>query len=288
MTRSAKVRVELPNPIVEEDGRKHRLLLHRLYADGVVKLEIPAALAVPRTAILAASEPLVYVEVGNGAYEQRKVKLGRHGDDFVEVLDGVRAGERVVTTGNLLIDAQAQLNVTGRSMSGAATSNSPATSGQTTATSLKVLSSTQQQVTREFLQLTSDLGASLAADDLKKFNDIAPRVHATIPKLIDSLGDATPLRPALQKLEESGHLETAKDLAAARKEFLGFSIAAVELAKPLRSTEPFKTIKIFNCPMVDRAVRGAGKNGPWIQIEGPLRNPFFGAEMIDCGSEVKP
>jgi membrane fusion protein, copper/silver efflux system len=47
---------------------------------------------------------------GNGYYEQRKVKLGRVGDEFVEVLDGLKEGEKVVTSGNLLIDAEAQIS----------------------------------------------------------------------------------------------------------------------------------------------------------------------------------
>jgi membrane fusion protein, copper/silver efflux system len=289
MTRSAKVRVELPNPLIEEDGRRRRLLYHRMYADGVVKLQIPNVLALPRSAVLSAGEPAVYVEVGDGAYEQRQVKLGRRGDDFVEVLEGVNAGERVVTTGNLLIDAQAQLNATARSMSGAPGSQpAPGDSTKMSApASLDALNPAQQETAREFLKLASDIGGALAADDIKKFNDIAPRLHAIIPKLLDALGSVKPLRPALQKLEGTGHLEAAKDLAAARQEFLAFSIAAVDLAKHLRTVEPFKSIKLYNCPMVDRAVRGAGKNGPWIQLEGPLRNPFFGADMLDCGTEVK-
>ena len=290
LTRSAKVRVELPNPTIEQNGRKQRLLYHRLYADGVVKLQTPDVLAVPRTSVLAAAEPVVYVEVGNGAYEQRKVKLGRRGGEFIEVLEGVSAGERVVTTGNLLLDAQAQLDATARSMSSPAGSNSSQTGGEKmpAATSLAALTPAQQEPARAFVKLTSDLSAALASDDVKKFNDIAPLVHAAIPKVLDSLGDVKALRPALQTLETSGHLETAKDLAAARKQFLPFSIAAVELAKELRKTDAFKDIKIFNCPMVNRAVPGAIKNGPWIQLEAPLRNPFFGAEMIDCGTEVKP
>jgi Cu(I)/Ag(I) efflux system membrane fusion protein len=189
----------------------------------------------------------------------------------------------------LLIDAQAQLNATTRSMEGRVPDQTSAATNNQGLVELvpPTLTGAQQQSAREFLKLTSDLGAALAADDIKKFNEIAPRVHAAIPKLLDSLGSITSLRPVLQKLETDGHLEAAKDLPAARKEFLPFSIAAVELTKQLRAAEPFKSIKIFNCPMVDRAVRGAAKNGPWIQLEGPLRNPFFGAEMIDCGTEVK-
>jgi Cu(I)/Ag(I) efflux system membrane fusion protein len=289
MTRSAKVRVELLNPIVEEEGRKRRLLYRKMYADGVVKLTVPTVLAVPRTAVLA-GEPVVYVEVGSGAYEQRKVKLGRRGDDFVEVLEGVQAGERVVTTGNLLIDAQAQLDAATRMASGTSNAPSSETSMKGGAVVQDVpadLSEAQQQSAREFVTLTSDLGAALAADDVNKFNDVAPRVHAAIPKLLDTLGTIKALRPALQKLEENGHLEKAKDLAAARKQFLPFSMATVELVKALRAVEPFKGTRIFNCPMVNRAIPGAAKNGQWIQLEPPLRNPYFGADMLDCGTEVK-
>ncbi|HEY0550036.1 MAG TPA: hypothetical protein VGF13_10580, partial [Verrucomicrobiae bacterium] len=247
-----------------------------------------AITAVPRTAVLQAAEPLVYVEVGTGAYEQRKVKLGRRGDDYFEVLEGVQPGERVVTTGNLLIDAQAQLDVTTRSMSGAGTAMT-STKAETMAgsTSLGALTPAQQETVRDFLKLASNLGAALASDDVNKFNEIAPRVHGIIPKLIDSLSSVKALRLALQKLEENGHLEKAKDLPAARRAFLPFSMAAVELTKQLRTVEPFKPVKIFNCPMVDRAIPGAAKNGQWIQLEASLRNPFFGSDMLDCGTEVK-
>ena len=51
--------------------------------------------------------------------------------------------------------------------------------------------------------------------------------------------------------------------------------------------EAFKAVRVFNCPMVNRAVPGAARNGQWIQLEPPLRNPYFGAEMLECGTEVK-
>src|SRR5436190_13411380 len=80
MTRSAKVRVEVPNPLVETDGRKHRELYHKLYAQGVVQIETPEVVAVPRSAVLApGAQALVYVAREGGAYERRQVKLGRVG-----------------------------------------------------------------------------------------------------------------------------------------------------------------------------------------------------------------
>ncbi len=111
MTRSARVRVELQNPMLTVQGKSRRELLHKTYAEAVVKLDTPEVLTIPRSAVLHTGERVVvYVDKGGGAYEQRRVKLGRAGDEHWEILDGVKAGERVVTTGNLLIDGQAQLN----------------------------------------------------------------------------------------------------------------------------------------------------------------------------------
>ena len=60
MTRSARVRVELPNPIIDEHGRPRRELFHRLYAEASVELEVPEVLTIARGAVLApGSQPLV-------------------------------------------------------------------------------------------------------------------------------------------------------------------------------------------------------------------------------------
>ncbi len=106
LTRSTKVRVEIPNA--------DRALAHRVYARGRVAVGAGDGenhtLLVPRSAVLQAGErAMAYVEREPGQYEPRVVKLGRVGDRDYEVLDGLREGERVVTAGNLLLDAQAQL-----------------------------------------------------------------------------------------------------------------------------------------------------------------------------------
>jgi Cu(I)/Ag(I) efflux system membrane fusion protein len=284
MTRSARVRVVLENPLVEDGARKRRLLFHRMYADGAVKIEAPDVLAVPRSAVLAGGPvALAYVDLGGGAFEQRKLKLGRQGDELVEVLDGLAAGERVVTAGNLLIDSQAQLNAAVAGMSTTDTTNMMAAETAT----LTSLNETQKVVGAEFLKAAGAVGAALAEDSLVRFNATAPAAHALVPKLIDAFANVKSLRPALQKLETGGHLSKAADLPAARKEFLPFSMATVELAVQLRTTETFKGVKIYNCPMVNQAVPGAAKNGRWVQMAGPLRNPYFGSDMLECGTEVK-
>ncbi len=108
-TRSTRVRVELDNPVINGG----RLLLHRLYADGLVHLDAPEVLAVPRTAVIETGRDAVaYVDLGGGSFSRRTLNLGRRGDTLVEVFSGLRPGEKVVVNGNLLIDGQAEINRT--------------------------------------------------------------------------------------------------------------------------------------------------------------------------------
>jgi hypothetical protein len=111
-TRTVKVRANLSNPLMPGNGQKRRLLKYGMYAEGHVRAAVPEVLAVPRTAILfPGGAAYAYVEKGGGAYERRRLKLGREGDQLWEVLKGVEEGEKVVTSGNMLLDAQAQFNV---------------------------------------------------------------------------------------------------------------------------------------------------------------------------------
>jgi Cu(I)/Ag(I) efflux system membrane fusion protein len=101
-TRTAPVRVVLENP----DGR----IKNKIYAEAEVETDAGDVLAVPRSAVLwLGNTPRVYVETAPGNYSPRSVCLGRAGDENWEVITGLKAGEKVVTTGNLLIDAQTQL-----------------------------------------------------------------------------------------------------------------------------------------------------------------------------------
>jgi Cu(I)/Ag(I) efflux system membrane fusion protein len=65
---------------------------------------------------------VVYTDFGNGEYEPRDVKTGFAGDDYVEIKDGLKAGDLVVTNGNFMLDSESQLrgssNQGGGSMNG--------------------------------------------------------------------------------------------------------------------------------------------------------------------------
>lgn len=110
-SRSTKVRVEVDNPRVEGGRHGQRYLLpHRAFGEVEIRAELGGALLVPRSALLRdGRRSVVYVEKSPGRYEPRAVVVGRTGDDDVEITAGLTEGERVVTAGNLMIDAEAEL-----------------------------------------------------------------------------------------------------------------------------------------------------------------------------------
>ncbi len=273
-TRSTKVRVELDNPFVE--GR--RLLLHRLYADGLVHLDEPEVLAIPRsTVIQTGAEAVAYVDEGEGVYSRRVVKLGRRGDEVVEVLAGLKEGDKVVTNGNLLIDGQAEMN---RSFSA---------SPEMPTKAISALTEAQVQVIKGFIKSADAIAAALAKDDLAAFNKAGMQLMPATEALAVALAARPDLADALKKLNDVRYINVAADIAAARQEFLSFSTAAVALLEPLRKGEKPVEVEVFECPMVNKAVPDAPKKGRWLQLAGSeIRNPYFGAEMLDCGAKVKP
>ena len=102
-TRTVPVRLELANP--------GGLLKPAMYAD--IELAAPSkgkVLTVPTSAVIfGGTHQIVLVELAEGRFEPREVKLGVQGKDYVEVLAGVGEGEKVVVTANFLIDAESNL-----------------------------------------------------------------------------------------------------------------------------------------------------------------------------------
>jgi Cu(I)/Ag(I) efflux system membrane fusion protein len=103
-TRTGRIRIELPNPDLH--------LKVDMYAD--VTIETGAgeamAVAVPDAAVIdAGARQVAFVAKGEGRFEPRAVKLGRRGDGYVEILDGIGEGEEVVVAAAFLIDAESNL-----------------------------------------------------------------------------------------------------------------------------------------------------------------------------------
>jgi Cu(I)/Ag(I) efflux system membrane fusion protein len=61
---------------------------------------------------------IVLVQLAQGRFEPRIVKLGSRSENFVEVLEGIAGGEQVVTSANFLIDAESNLKAALSGMGG--------------------------------------------------------------------------------------------------------------------------------------------------------------------------
>jgi len=101
-TRTTKVRIVLPN----KDFR----FKPEMYGNISIKLNLGRKLTLPESAVLdSGKRKLVFVDRGEGYFEPREVKLGIKTDDGFEVLEGLKEGERVVTSANFLIDSESKL-----------------------------------------------------------------------------------------------------------------------------------------------------------------------------------
>ncbi|HLJ53359.1 MAG TPA: efflux RND transporter periplasmic adaptor subunit, partial [Rhizomicrobium sp.] len=102
-TRTARIRIEVPNP--------DEVLRPEMYVDADIETGTAApVLAVPESAVLdSGAHQAVIIDKGDGRFEPREVRPGRHGGGYVEITQGVTEGEAVVTSANFLIDAESNL-----------------------------------------------------------------------------------------------------------------------------------------------------------------------------------
>jgi Cu(I)/Ag(I) efflux system membrane fusion protein len=394
-TRTIKVRADLANPVIEINGHKQHLLSLGMYAQGDVRAEFQSVVAVPRSAVIQPGRvPYVFIDKGDGIYQKRKVKLGHQGDGMWEVRQGLELGDRVVTSGNVLIDAQAQFSQSGEpqeqdqrnvamEQEGVRPASIPAHVGQPVpgdasetmhakmtmgadadgqksfarqddagansspalppskthsrqpfnprkvlarpsvsasepgfrnnrlgmadsafdsafnrvvelrsgemagdqqrkASGHLNLTAAQSQKLQALVLVADGMGQALAADSLEKCTNCEARLAEVMAPVEAEFGSTQPYGELVHRLSRASQSLSADNLTQARKQFLPFSTALVELVRQAgRDEKAFALLKIYHCPM-------APPPGLWLQTQGPLANPFFGKEMLHCGEEVKP
>lgn len=120
-TRTARVRMEFHNPGL--------FLKPGMFATVELNAEIePSALLVPDSAVLRSGEKnTVFAALDNGHFEPREVTLGpRAENNMYEVMSGLQEGERVVTSGQFMLDSESQLREAIQKMLGPNVQVSPA------------------------------------------------------------------------------------------------------------------------------------------------------------------
>jgi RND family efflux transporter MFP subunit len=126
-TRTVRVRLVMANPGVA--------LKPGMYVNVNIAAELGRQLVVPASAVLHSGQrSVVFLDRGEGNLEPRTVDAGPQVDGDIVILSGLKAGDRVVSSANFLIDSEAQLQSASQAFAPSSTEptgNNAASSGKT-------------------------------------------------------------------------------------------------------------------------------------------------------------
>lgn len=101
-TRTVRVRLIFSNPGV--------VLKPGMYVNVNIHVPLGKQMVIPASAVLqSGSQAIAFVDHGQGYLEPRTIEIGPQIDDSVVVLKGLKAGEKIVSSANFLVDSEAQL-----------------------------------------------------------------------------------------------------------------------------------------------------------------------------------
>ncbi|MDD9932980.1 MAG: efflux RND transporter periplasmic adaptor subunit [Myxococcales bacterium] len=256
--RTARVRVEVAN--AEGKLRPGMFAQARIDADAV---QAQAQLVIPDTApLFTGRRSVVYVEVPGAVeptYEMREVELAARRGPVYPVLSGLSPGERVVTHGAFAIDAELQLRGGASMMAADGDAHAARAHGATAANA-----ESMRAIVEGYLAMQQ----ALADDDLARTRAAAAALAQAAAATNEQLAMAA-----------HGSAQAA-DLDGARGplERMGRAVLALVRAHGNPLDRPLREA---HCPMAQNSL-----GGTWLQLDGELRNPFYGAAMLTCGEFV--
>ena len=248
-------------------------------------------LAVPHSAVLVTGKRnIVYVEKEEGNYVLREVVLGPKADEYYPVIEGLNAGEKVVTEGNFLIDSQMQLLGKPSLLSREGTAlEEPIAAEEDEKLGDEDLhneahiidESVLEQITGTILDNYYSIAASLANDSTKGIDGNLELIINGSDKIknIES-GIPESLRERLSgiggDIEDGATEMKGIGIEEVRKKFKNLSRSTIDYVKELQGQiKDAEKIYVYYCPMADAS---------WLQKEEGTRNPYYGSSMLKCGS----
>lgn len=243
-----------------------------------------APLLIPRSApLLTGDRAIVFVAVNKAedpdatVFSPRDIVLGPPAGEFFVVKSGLEEGEVIVRRGAFAIDSELQLR-------GQSSMMSPQedASAEPAAPELEASSKAFRQQMGHFLMGSVDLGEALASDDLIQ----AQKEVAALREHLSSLESAdipTSAQKPIATLQEQLALAAQEpSLDGVRLHLDQMQVPTIDLAQRFGYLGVERELAVFHCPM-------ALKSGAdWIDFQGDgTRNPYYGASMLVCGSEVR-
>jgi Cu(I)/Ag(I) efflux system membrane fusion protein len=101
-THTVKARVEMPNT--------GYMLKPDMFVNAIIRVPLVKGIGIPVSAVIdTGKRQLVWVETSPGIFEPREVQAGERVDEQIQILSGLKAGEKVAVSGGYLIDSESQL-----------------------------------------------------------------------------------------------------------------------------------------------------------------------------------
>jgi Cu(I)/Ag(I) efflux system membrane fusion protein len=274
-TRTALVRIEVPN--------ESHVLRQGMYATVELSgVAVEKALLVPREAVIDTGvRQIAFVMKGSGEFEPRPVKMGLRADrGMVQILEGLAAGEMIVTSGQFLLDSETRLREGIEKHLHANLAHPPdrapadavAARGEHEPAAPSGPAWPQlDAVFAEYLKIADALGAkpqSATPVDPAALVAAAEAVVAAEPQLAEPAGNVASHARKLAGL-------TLEDQ---RKVFspLGEAMLSLAGARPPSKLVAPRLYAMF-CPMTP------GGGGWWLQATDQIHNPFYAERMKNCG-----
>jgi multidrug efflux pump subunit AcrA (membrane-fusion protein) len=282
-TRQVSVRLEFDNPT--------RLLKPGMYANVELKSTLAAERTLaPRSAILDTGERQVaFVSLGEGRIEPRDVRTGvETADGQVEILDGLRPGEMVVTSGQFLLDSEVTVReALYKMVKGNLAAEQEAVVAVAGASELSALPAPVASTLNVIMSAYFTVSERLADDTTEGITAEARVIASGVNRLLET---EIPQDPHFW--HEHDEVATVRgkaleliDLADIDQARLKFADLSVALAKLVRATGVPPTygteVQQLHCPMY---LEGQG-GSVWLQPRGKARNPFMGSIMLECFDE---
>jgi membrane fusion protein, copper/silver efflux system len=271
--RTARVRVE----VVNREGRLRPGMFAQAVVQGDPGTAAERPLVIPHTApLFTGRRAIVYVEVPlaqRPTYEARIVRLAPRAGDVYPVVAGLVEGERIVSRGAFVLDADLQIRGGTSMMVG------PDDTDEGPWDQAIEIPSTERRTLRPVVVAYLELQQALSRDDLSG----AKKASASLAKHTAEVRIARPraasetwLALARQLGQHGQHISQADSLESARGEFEALSAQLMALLR--RFGNPLdRELSIAVCPMA------AGRGATWIQDGMQVENPYFGQVMRDCG-----
>lgn len=274
-TRTSTVRANIIN--------KNNLLKPEMFLEGVIDkiVQMSESLLVPKSAVLWTGEKsVVYVKLPNlsiPSFEFREVILEESNGDNYLVLDGLENGDEVVTNGAFVIDASAQLNNQSSMMNRNLLSNQTVSLPDYTETTSMEFKSQLRNVLTDYLRLKN----ALIESSTEKSSEVASSLLNSLNEVDMAFlkGESHVYWMKQLKLikENSQMIKKSLVLKKQRDEFKDLSDAVIAFIKSFGVEQD--TFYVQFCPMA-----GNDKGAYWLSTESEIRNPYFGDQMLTCGS----